>query len=109
MMELHRVLLAAAFSAGRIRTQLIDGERVRTAYVKTPVPEPWVITPTGPAGDEVAVHSDHLYAFDRASYDYWAEQLGVHADDAVARARAAGVLVVQDACPAIEGRARGLG
>lgn len=35
-------------------------------------------------------------------------QLGVHADDAVARARAAGVLVVQDSCPAIEGRARGL-
>lgn len=36
-------------------------------------------------------------------------QLGVHADAAVARARAAGLLVVQDACPAIEGRARGLG
>lgn len=36
-------------------------------------------------------------------------QLGVHADEAVARARAAGVVVVQDACPAIEGRARGLG
>ncbi|KSW28182.1 CoA-binding protein [Cellulomonas sp. B6] len=36
-------------------------------------------------------------------------QLGVHADDAVARARAAGVVVVQDACPAIEGRARDLG
>lgn len=35
-------------------------------------------------------------------------QLGVHADEAVARARAAGVVVVQDACPAIEGRARGL-
>ncbi|SFJ97912.1 CoA-binding protein [Cellulomonas sp. KH9] len=36
-------------------------------------------------------------------------QLGVHADDAVARARAAGLVVVEDACPAIEGRARGLG
>lgn len=36
-------------------------------------------------------------------------QLGVHADAAVARARAAGLVVVQDACPAIEGRARGLG
>ena len=35
-------------------------------------------------------------------------QLGVHADDAVARARAAGLVVVQDTCPAIEGRARGL-
>ncbi|MBO0900310.1 CoA-binding protein [Cellulomonas sp. zg-ZUI222] len=36
-------------------------------------------------------------------------QLGVHADEAVARARAAGLVVVEDACPAIEGRARGLG
>ncbi|MBD7916904.1 CoA-binding protein [Cellulomonas sp. Sa3CUA2] len=36
-------------------------------------------------------------------------QLGVHADEAVARARAAGLVVVQDRCPAIEGRARGLG
>lgn len=36
-------------------------------------------------------------------------QLGVHDDDAVARARAAGLVVVQDTCPAIEGRARGLG
>ncbi|GIG39879.1 CoA-binding protein [Cellulomonas phragmiteti] len=36
-------------------------------------------------------------------------QLGVRADDAVARARAAGVVVVEDRCPAIEGPARGLG
>ncbi len=36
-------------------------------------------------------------------------QLGVHDDAAVARARAAGLEVVQDTCPAIEGRARGLG
>ncbi len=35
-------------------------------------------------------------------------QLGVHADEAVARARAAGLVVVQDTCPAVEGRARGL-
>jgi hypothetical protein len=35
-------------------------------------------------------------------------QLGVHADEAVARARAAGVVVVEDTCPAIEGRARGM-
>ena len=35
-------------------------------------------------------------------------QLGVHDDAAVDRARAAGLVVVQDTCPAIEGRARGL-
>ncbi|MBF0687538.1 MAG: CoA-binding protein [Cellulomonas sp.] len=36
-------------------------------------------------------------------------QLGVHDDEAVARARQAGLVVVQDTCPVIEGRARGLG
>jgi uncharacterized protein len=45
--------------------------------VKAPAPEPWVITDRGAEGDQVAVHSDHLYVFDRASYDYWAAELGV--------------------------------
>lgn len=36
-------------------------------------------------------------------------QLDVHADAAVARAREAGLVVVEDTCPAIEGPARGLG
>ena len=36
-------------------------------------------------------------------------QLGVHDDAAVERARAAGLVVVQDTCPAIEGPARGIG
>ena len=69
------------FNAGRIRTQTIDGEAVRTGYVKTPRPQPWIITPTGAEGDQVAVHSDHLYAFDRASYDHWAAELGAHRED----------------------------
>lgn len=64
------------FNAGLIRPQMIDGEEVLTAYVKTGAPEPWIITPTGAAGDQVAVHGDHLYAFDLESYDHWAEQLG---------------------------------
>lgn len=64
-------------SAGTVQTQTIDGEPVRTAFVKAPVPEPWILTPTGVAGDEVAVHTDHLYAIDRASYDHWAAELGV--------------------------------
>ncbi|GAA3666246.1 MOSC domain-containing protein [Microbacterium marinilacus] len=64
------------FNAGRIRPQLIDGEVVRTGYVKSPVPEPWRVTDAGAEGDEVAAHTDHLYAFDRASYDHWAAELG---------------------------------
>lgn len=63
-------------NAGKIRPQVIDGVVVNTAYLKTPVPQPWVITPTGAEGDEVAVHTDHLYAFDRDAYDYWARELG---------------------------------
>lgn len=69
-----------AFSVGMVRTQMIDGEAVRTGYVKSPVAEPWIITPTGPAGDQVAVHTDHLYVFDRDSYDFWAAELGVDRD-----------------------------
>ncbi|PZF86325.1 MOSC domain-containing protein [Jiangella anatolica] len=48
--------------------------------MKEPVARPWVIMPTGAAGDEVAAHSDHLYAFDRAGYDHWAAELGVGRD-----------------------------
>ena len=66
-----------AFNTGAIRTQLIDGVEVRTGYVKVTAPEPWVVTTTGAAGDEVAVHADHLYVFDRESYDYWARELDV--------------------------------
>ncbi|GAA0239663.1 MOSC domain-containing protein [Cryptosporangium japonicum] len=59
------------FCAGAVRTQRIDGEDVRTAYVKSPVPPPWVVTATGAQGDQVAVHTNHLYAIDRLSYDHW--------------------------------------
>ena len=66
-----------AFNTGVIRPQLIDGVEVRTGYVKTTAPQPWVVTPSGAAGDEVAVHADHLYVFEHASYDFWATELGV--------------------------------
>lgn len=62
-------------NVGQITTELIDGAEVRTGYLKIPVPQPWLITETGVDGDHVAVHPDHLYAFDRESYDFWAEEL----------------------------------
>lgn len=68
-------------STGRIRTVRIGGEEVRTAHVKTPAPEPWLITDEGAAGDERAVHPDKLYAFPRSHYDYWGKQLGVDPAD----------------------------
>lgn len=58
-------------NAGKVRTQRIDGEEVRTAYLKSPVAAPWTITAAGADGDEVAVHTNHLYAIDRESYGHW--------------------------------------
>jgi len=62
-------------SAGRVQSVQISGESVRTAHVKAPVPEPWVITPEGLQGDERAVHPDKVYAFARSAYDYWGRYL----------------------------------
>lgn len=65
------------FSIGRVETVQISGESVRTAHVKAPAAEPWVITPDGAKGDERAVHPDKLYAFARSAYRYWGEHLQV--------------------------------
>lgn len=65
------------FSIGEIRTVSINGEAVRTAHVKSPVPEPWIVTPDGARGDMRSVHPDKLYAFARTAYSYWGEQLAV--------------------------------
>lgn len=69
--------------------------------------------PTPPDVVDVFVNSDRAGAVVDEAVAVGARavwlQLGVHADEAVARARAAGLVVVQDVCPAIEGRARGLG
>lgn len=68
--------------------------------------------PTVPDVVDVFVNSDRAGAVVDEAVTIGAPvvwlQLGVHADEAVARARAAGVVVVEDTCPAIEGRARGL-
>jgi ferredoxin-NADP reductase/MOSC domain-containing protein YiiM len=77
----ERGMTLVGFNTGRIRSQTIDGEVVRTGYVKTTAPRPWIITSGGADGDEVAVHADHLYAFDRESYGYWARELGVDRGD----------------------------
>ncbi len=65
------------FSVGRVQTVQIGTEIVKTAHLKAPVKEPWVITQTGAENDQRAVHPDKLYAFARSAYDYWGEYLGV--------------------------------
>ncbi|OHU55736.1 hypothetical protein BKG83_16090 [Mycobacteroides chelonae] len=49
---------------------------VDTAYLKAPIPQPWIVTDTGPLGNDVAVHTDHLYAYAREHYTFWAHELG---------------------------------
>jgi ferredoxin-NADP reductase/MOSC domain-containing protein YiiM len=68
------------FSTGRVQTVQINGEPVRTAHVKRPCEEPWLITETGPAGDERAVHPDKIYAYARTGYRYWGGYLNVDSD-----------------------------
>ena len=65
------------FSIGQVRTVQIGADTIRTAHVKSPQPEPWIITGDGAAGDERAVHPDKIYAFARSGYAYWGAQLGV--------------------------------
>ncbi|MBB4633753.1 MOSC domain-containing protein [Sphingosinicella soli] len=62
---------------GKTRTLTINGHEVKTAYLKEAVPGPWKITEGGLEGNEVAVHTDAVYAFAREGYDFWAERLGV--------------------------------
>jgi ferredoxin-NADP reductase/MOSC domain-containing protein YiiM len=67
------------FCIGKIQTVQIGNAPVRTAHLKAPIPEPWVITPDGALGDERAVHPDKVYAYARTGYDHWGQYLGVDA------------------------------
>lgn len=65
------------FSIGQVQAIQIRGETVRTAHVKSAVPEPWVITPDGAEGDQRAVHPDKIYAYARGHYEFWGRELQV--------------------------------
>ncbi|WP_174292143.1 MOSC domain-containing protein [Sphingomonas bacterium] len=65
------------FSIGQVQTIQFGAEVIKTAHIKAPVAEPWVITEDGAAGDRRAVHPDKLYAYARSSYDYWGNHLGI--------------------------------
>jgi uncharacterized protein len=65
------------FSVGQVQTVLIGSQAVRTAHLKSPIPEPWLITADGAASDQRAVHPDKIYAYARTHYDYWGKYLGV--------------------------------
>ena len=65
------------FCIGKVQTIQIGNESVRTAHVKGPVAEPWIITAEGAAGDERAVHPDKLYAYARNGYQHWGSHFQV--------------------------------
>jgi ferredoxin-NADP reductase/MOSC domain-containing protein YiiM len=74
-MELEHVCV------GRIREHRINDQPVTTAYLKTPVAGPWRIGLDGLEGNEVAVHTDPVYAYARDAYEYWAARLNARAAD----------------------------
>jgi ferredoxin-NADP reductase/MOSC domain-containing protein YiiM len=65
------------FSIGRVQTIMLGTTSVKTAHVKAPVCEPWVITENGAQDDQRAVHPDKIYAYARAGYDYWGKYLNL--------------------------------
>jgi ferredoxin-NADP reductase/MOSC domain-containing protein YiiM len=65
------------YSAGRVQYHLINGESVPTGYLKTPLPEPWVVEMGGPPGNEKAMHTDDVYAYSVADRNHWEDHFGV--------------------------------
>jgi ferredoxin-NADP reductase/MOSC domain-containing protein YiiM len=65
------------FCIGKVQTIQIGDASVRTAHVKGPIPEPWIINQDGALGDERAAHPDKLYAYARTGYDHWGQYLGL--------------------------------
>lgn len=64
-------------NVGRAAIHEINGQPVQTAYLKQPVPGPVRITREGLEGNDVAQHTDAVYAFAEESYAWWAVELGV--------------------------------
>ena len=61
------------------KTQELDihGQSVKTAYLKTPMTGPVRINEHGIEGNEVAVHTDAVYAIAPEHYQFWADWLDV--------------------------------
>lgn len=65
---------------GKTRQQDIRGYSVKTAYVKEPIVGSIAVENDGLANNEVAVHTDAIYAFSEENYSYWSEQLNVDSE-----------------------------
>lgn len=61
---------------GKTKDIDIRGHSVTTAYLKEPVDGRIRVNKDGVEGNEVAVHTDAVYAITEEHYAYWVEQLG---------------------------------
>ena len=68
-------------SVGKTKILDINGTGVETAYLKEPTKGPVNITMNGVEGNDVAVHTDAIYAFAAENYEYWAKRLNADAKD----------------------------
>jgi len=66
---------------GKTRHLDIRGQSVKTAFLKSAVSGPVQVTLDGLQGNEVAVHTDALYAISLQHYQHWAERLDVDVVD----------------------------
>ena len=71
-----RNMKLSAICIGKTERQNIRGHGVTTAYVKAKVDGPVRVHYKGIEGNEVAVHSDAIYAVSTDTYAYWRERLG---------------------------------
>jgi ferredoxin-NADP reductase/MOSC domain-containing protein YiiM len=63
-------------NVGKATAVVINGQSVHTAYLKQPVQGRVRMTRDGPEGNEVAQHTDSVYAFAEENYAWWAAALG---------------------------------
>ncbi len=75
------VMRLAAISVGKMRSLQISGQNITTAYLKEQVHDPVRIHFSGVEGNDVAVHTDAIYAVGREHYDFWAQRLGKSSRD----------------------------
>ena len=60
---------------GKTTTVKIRGQEMTTAYLKQAIDGPATVTANGIEGNEIAVHTDAIYAFSKQNYSYWSERL----------------------------------
>lgn len=65
-----------ALSVATPRAVAMNGREVTTAIVRSPSNVPLDVVEGGIAGNQPAVHTEHVLAFPAEHYDYWSSRLG---------------------------------